>query len=153
MADLTDARNHAWRSLIDAMLVLEDALDRQSQRDGGLPHAHYRVLVVLYEAPDHRCAMSALAGQLRHSLSRLAHAVTSMEKSGLVTRSRSTDDRRVQFVHLTDVGIRLVKKVSPIQAREIRATALADLGQDQLLQLESITTGIVAALDREPRTP
>jgi len=48
---LTRKQNDAWRSLVLASHVLDDALDRQSQRDGGLPHAYYKVLVFLYEAP------------------------------------------------------------------------------------------------------
>ncbi|MET4782212.1 MarR family transcriptional regulator [Glaciihabitans sp. UYNi722] len=150
MSRLTDAQQEAWRSLMTATLVLDGALDRQSQRDGGMPHAHYKVLVVLYETSGRRLAMSALAAQLRYSPSRLTHTVVSMEKSGWLQRSRSTDDRRVQIVQLTEVGIRLVKKVSPIQATEVRARAFSQLSTKQVQQLDAITAAIVEGLDDQP---
>ncbi|HEY0260983.1 MAG TPA: MarR family transcriptional regulator [Lacisediminihabitans sp.] len=152
MTESTDAQRRAWRSLMTAVVVLEGALDRQSQRDGGMPHAYYQVLVVLYETPGRRLTMSELAARLRYSLSRLAHAVTSMERSGWVRRSRSTEDRRVQFVELTDAGIRSVRTVSPVQASEVRAKAFSLLSGEQVLQLEAIAAAIVAGLDGGPVT-
>lgn len=137
----------AWRSLISATLVLEDALERQSQRDGGMPHAYYAVLVRLFESTAQRQQMSALAQDLRYSLSRLTHAVTSMEKSGWVERIRSVDDRRVQVVVLTDAGVTMVRTVSPIQAREVRSRAFAALSPQQIGQLAEISRAIVVGLE------
>ena len=150
MSVLSDAQSGAWRSLMMASLVLDGALDRQSHRDGGMPHAHYQVLVVLYESPHRQLAMSALAAELRFSLSRLTHAVTNMERSGCLERSRSMKDRRVQNVTLTAAGIRLVKKVSPIQAREVRARAFSRLSDQQVEQLATITAAIVSGFDDGP---
>ncbi len=130
-----------------ATVVLEGSLDRQSQRDGGMPHAYYKILVVLYETPGRHLPMGVLAAELRYSLSRLAHAVASMEKSGWLRRSRSTDDRRVQFVQLTDRGIRTVRHVSPIQAAEVRARAFSRLTAEQVQQLTAITAAVIAGLD------
>jgi DNA-binding MarR family transcriptional regulator len=141
----SDAR--AWRSLVIAAHVLEEALDRQSQRDGGMPHAYYKLLVLLYETPGHSLPARELADRLRYSPSRLTHAVTSMEKSGWLTRSRSADDRRVQIIALTDAGTRLVRRVSPLQAVGVRAVALSRLTDEQVQQLEAIGSEIVAALD------
>ena len=150
MSGLSDAQQRAWRALVMTTLVLDDALDRQSQRDGGMPHAYYKLLVMLYESPDHQQSMSGLAAQLRYSLSRLAHAVTSMEKSDWLRRSRSEDDRRVQNVALTDAGIRLVRKVSPLQAAEVRARVFSRLTEQQVEQLEAIGAAIVEGLDDSP---
>lgn len=145
MGDPAEAR--AWRSLISATLILEEALERQAQRDGGMPHAYYAVLVQLFESTGQQRQMSALAHDLRYSLSRLTHAVTSMEKSGWVERIRSVDDRRVQIVLLTEAGVKMVRTVSPIQAREVRARAFNALSAEQLTQLEEISRAIVAGLD------
>ena len=144
---LTREQNDAWRSLVLATHVLDDALDRQSQRDGGLPHAYYKVLIFLYEAAERRMTMSALAETLRFSLSRMTHAIASMEKSGWLLRSIDPDDRRVRIVRLTEQGVALVRHVSPRQATEVREKAFAQLTPQQVEQLTEIGRALVAGLD------
>ena len=144
---LTPQQNSAWRSLVLLTHVLDDALDRQSQRDGGLPHTYYKVLVFLYETPGRRLTMGELAAQQRYSTSRMTHAVTSMEKSGWLRRTVSPTDRRVRLVELTQRGIDLVRTVSPHQAIDVRQKVFAHLDAQQVAQLEAITLAIVSGLD------
>jgi len=144
---LTREQNEAWRSLVLASHVLDDALDRQSQRDGGLPHAYYKVLVFLYESPDRRMTMGELAATQRYSVSRITHAVASMEKSGWLLRSVDPVDRRVRIVQLTQAGIDLVRHVSPRQATDVREKAFAHLNPQQVEQLTQIGRALVAGLD------
>lgn len=146
---LTPEQNDAWRSLVLVTHVLDDALDRQSQRDGGLPHAYYKVLVFLYESPDRRLTMSELAAQQRYSQSRMTHAVASMEESGWVRRVRAEHDRRVRYVELTDEGVALVRAVSPKQVTEVRQRAFAKLDPVQVSQLSAISLALVEGLDGE----
>ena len=43
-----DADEHAaWVSLLATVSLLEAALDRQLQRDSGMPHAYYQILAML----------------------------------------------------------------------------------------------------------
>jgi len=144
---LTPEQNSAWRSLVLVTHVLDDALDRQSQRDGDLPHAYYKVLVFLYETPDRRMTMGELAAQQRYSTSRMTHAVTAMEKSGWVRRTVSPTDRRVRLVELTEQGIDLVRAVSPRQVVEVRQKVFAHLDSVQVQQLEAISLAIVQGID------
>jgi DNA-binding MarR family transcriptional regulator len=144
---LTPAQNEAWRSLVLLAHVLDDALDRQSQRDGGLPHAYYKVLVFLYESPGRRLTMGELAATGRYSVSRMTHAVTSMERSGWLRRTRSDTDRRVRHVELTDDGIALVRHVSPRQAEDVRAKVFANLDAAETDELRRLSAAIVAGLD------
>jgi len=144
---LTPEQNSAWRSLVLVTHVLDDALDRQSQRDGDLPHAYYKVLVFLYESPGRRMSMGELAAQQRYSTSRMTHAVTAMEKSGWVRRTVSPTDRRVRLVELTDKGVDLVRAVSPQQVIDVRQKAFAHLDSTQVQQLEAISLAIVQGID------
>ena len=144
---LTPEQNSAWRSLVLVTHVLDDALDRQSQRDGDLPHAYYKVLVFLYESPGRHLTMGELAQQQRYSVSRMTHAVTSMEKSGWVRRTVSPTDRRVRLVELTQEGVDLVRAVSPQQAVDVRSKVFANLDSFQVQQLEAISLAIVQGLD------
>ena len=144
---LTPEQNSAWRSLVLVTHVLDDALDRQSQRDGDLPHAYYKVLIYLYESPGRHLTMTELAAQQRYSTSRMTHAVTSMEKSGWLRRTVSPTDRRVRLVELTQRGIDLVRTVSPRQAIDVRQKVFAHLDAQQVAQLEAISLAIVSGLD------
>lgn len=144
---LTPEQNEAWRSLVLVTHVLDDALDRQSQRDGDLPHAYYKVLVFLYETPGRRMTMSQLAAQQRYSTSRMTHAVTSMERSGWVRRVQDEADRRVRHVELTEEGVDLVRAVSPKQAQDVRSKVFAQLDPIQVSQLQAISLAIVDGLD------
>ena len=144
---LTPEQNEAWRSLVLVTHVLDDALDTQSQRDGDLPHAYYKVLVFLYESPGRRLTMSELAAQQRYSTSRMTHAVSSMEASGWLRRLPSETDRRVRYVELTDDGIALVRAVSPKQAEHVRAKVFEHLDHVQVAQLQAISLAIVDGLD------
>jgi DNA-binding MarR family transcriptional regulator len=146
---LTPEQNSAWRSLVLVTHVLDAALDRQSQRDGGLPHAYYTVLVFLFESPGRRLTMSELAVQQRYSTSRMTHAVTAMEKSGWVRRTVSPADRRVRLVELTQQGVDLVRVVSSQQVIDVRQRVFANLDPVQVQQLEAISLAIVRGLDDE----
>lgn len=143
---LSPEQNEAWRALIMASHVLDAALESQAQRDGGLPHAYYKVLVFLYESPERRMTMGELAATQRYSVSRVTHAVASMEKSGWVRRAVSERDRRVRFVQLTEAGIQLVRRVSPLQARDVREPALEGLSDEQIAQLTALSRAIAANL-------
>lgn len=144
---LTPEQNEAWRSLVLVTHVLDDALDRQSQDDGGLPHAYYKVLVFLYESPGQRLTMAELAAQQRYSASRMTHAVSSMEASGWVRRTRAEHDRRVRYVELTDEGVALVRAVAPRQVTAVREKAFSRLDPVQVTQLAAISLALVEGLD------
>ena len=75
---LNDEEQATWRSLMLTTMLLEEALDRQLQRDAGIPHAYYAILVTLSETPDRALRMSELAERMHYSQSRLTHAVTAL---------------------------------------------------------------------------
>ena len=143
---LTDDQQRAWRSLVLATHTVEEALDRQSRRDGGIPHAYYKLLVFLYEARDDGIPMSALAEQLGYSISRLTHAIASLQRSGWVTRRRSADDRRVQLVSITPEGVAIVRAVTPGQVREVREPVMQALSAQDAETLERLMAAVRAAL-------
>lgn len=144
---LTPHQQRAWRSLMSAVMVLDGALDRQSRRDGGLPHAHYTLLVLLYENGEKRLRMSQLAAALRSSPSRLTHAAASLERAGLVVRVTSTEDRRVQNLELTPAGVEVIRRVTPGQVAEIRERVFDALGPDDTAALDRIAAVIANAID------
>ncbi len=83
---LTAEEQRVWRSYIEAATLLEDHLDRQLQRDAGMPHVYYGLLVKLAESPRRRLRMTELARYAKITRSRLSHAIARLEKNGWVRR-------------------------------------------------------------------
>ena len=102
---LSAPEQRAWRNYIEATTLLLDALDRQLQRDAGIPHGYYEILVRLSEPADHTMRMSELAEATRSSRSRLSHAVSRLVERGWIERQDCETDRRGQLAHLTDAGL------------------------------------------------
>ena len=135
---LDDEQQQAWRELIAFVARLEDVLDRQLQRDAGMPHAYYQVLAMLSEAPARTLRMSELARRTTSSPSRLSHAVARLEEKGWVRRDRHPTDRRGALATLTDEGFAVLAAAAPGHVEAVRQLLFDRLDRDQVRQLRSI---------------
>ncbi len=147
---LTDAGNRAWRALALTSHLLTAELERQTQRDAGMPHIYYVLLVALYEAPDRRLRAGSLADAGRISPSRLSHAVRSMEKSGWVARRRAAGDGRGQEIELTDAGVDVVRRLAPRQQAAVRVPLLGGLSDSEATALAELLEPMIAHLGTPP---
>ena len=143
---LTTDEQLAWRAYLEATTLLFDALDRQLQRDSGIPHGYYEILVRLSETDGHTMRMSELADATRSSRSRLSHAVARLEDRGWVERRDCDTDRRGQLAVLTDVGFAALAEAAPGHVRAVRAHVIDHLNPQQVAQLREIGEAIVAGL-------
>src|SRR3954452_3953399 len=98
---LSQEEQHTWRAFLGATRLLSAQLDRQLQRDAGMPLAYYEILVRLSEAPDRALRMSERADAADSSRSRLSHAVARLEETGWVVRESCATDRRGAYARLT----------------------------------------------------
>ncbi len=114
---LTDREQDVWRSYRHATTLLEDHLDRQLQRDAGMPHIYYGLLVQLSQAPRRRMRMTQLAKDAKITRSRLSHAIARLEKNGWVRREDCPSDKRGQNAYLTDEGYEVLKRSAPRSRR------------------------------------
>jgi DNA-binding MarR family transcriptional regulator len=132
---LSEEETYAWHHFVQAYHLLERQIDQQLQRDAGLSHAQYNVLVVLSERPDHRMRMTELARRVVVSKSSLTYQIGKLEKSGLVRREpHESDDRGIVAV-LTEAGQELLRTTAPGHVETVR-TYLVDLfTPEQLAQL------------------
>lgn len=145
--DDSPGRVAVWEDLILAMHLLESALERQAHRDGGVSHGHFKLLVLLNAAENQTLGLKCLADSLRFSPSRISHALTALERQGLVTRRPTPGGRRSSEATLTDDGRRLVGRVLLAQRREIRDPLFDDLGDLATLALGDISARIIRSLD------
>ncbi|MEV4947678.1 MarR family transcriptional regulator [Streptomyces sp. NPDC053755] len=132
---LSDEEQHVWRAYLHATTLLEDHLDRQLQRDAGMPHVYYGLLVQLSQAPRRRLRMTELAKGAKITRSRLSHAVSRLEKNGWVLREDCPSDKRGQFAYLTDEGFAVLERSAPGHVAAVRQAMFDRLTPEQVEQL------------------
>jgi DNA-binding MarR family transcriptional regulator len=136
---LDDDEQVAWRSFLRAAAAIDEALDRQLQRDAGMPHAYYQVLAMLSESPGRTLRMSELAQLTTSSASRLSHAVARLEEKGWVRRERHPTDRRGALAVLTDDGFDALRGAAPGHVAAVRRVLFDRLAPEQVSQLRAIS--------------
>jgi DNA-binding MarR family transcriptional regulator len=139
-----------WRAFLGATRLVFEQLDRELQRDSGIPHGYYEILVRLSEAPDRALRMSALADRSQSSRSRLSHAVARLEENGWVRRETCASDKRGQIARLTDKGFAALAAAAPGHVEGVRSHVFDPLTPAQQQQLREISTALVDALQALP---
>lgn len=132
---LTPDQQIHWRSYLLGVARLNDALNRQLEREAGLSLSEYEILVRLSEADGRTLRMSDLATSLMHSRSRLTHTVGRLESQGLVERRSCSDDRRGVNCTMTDAGFDLLARSAPGHVRAVREHLVDRLTDDELRAL------------------
>jgi len=145
---LDDEEQATWRAYLAASRALMDTLDRELQRDAGMPHAYYEILVRLSEAPDHSLRMSDLADAAGASRSRLSHAVARLEEAGWVRREDCPTDRRGQLAVLTDAGLATLAAAAPGHVEGVRTHLFDVLTPAQVAELRRISEAVLGGLNR-----
>ncbi|GAB3879353.1 MarR family transcriptional regulator [Kibdelosporangium lantanae] len=152
MSDMTEVRwlntreQSVWRGFLTATGSFMEHLDRQMQRDSGMPLAYFEILAVLSEMPDRSLRMSELAEMCRSSRSRLSHAVSRLEEAGWVRRRACESDKRGSFAELTDAGFKVLEQAAPGHVNAVRAHLFDVLTEEQLDQLDKIAAAINTGL-------
>jgi DNA-binding MarR family transcriptional regulator len=149
---LTDEQQQTWRRFVEVLIRVPAALEAQLQRDAGLTHMGYFVLLTLSERPDHRMSMSNLAAGVNSSLSRLSHVVARLEGQGWVRRERNPEDGRVQIAVLTDEGYEKVVATAPGHVEAVQQLIFDRLTPTQVRALAKVSAAILQE-PLEVRTP
>lgn len=143
---LDEDEQRAWRAYLTVTQLLSDQLDRELQRDSGIPHAYYEILVRLSEAPERTLRMSQLAEASQSSRSRLSHAVARLEERGWVRRESCPTDRRGALAVLTDDGFGALAAAAPGHVEGVRRHLFDRLTSGQVRQLEEISQAVLRPL-------
>ena len=107
-------------------------LTKQAAREIGLTGPQLTVLKLLDTLGD--VSLSSLSERIRAQNSTVTGIIDRMEREGLVLRERSTSDRRVVYIRLTDKGRELARSV-PVEPMEIFRTVLSTLSRDDTRDL------------------
>jgi DNA-binding MarR family transcriptional regulator len=137
----------AWRSFCAMLFTLPTALDTQLRQDAKLSLFGYLVLAGLSEAPERTMPMSELAVLANGSLSRLSHAVSTLERRGWVRRSPCERNGRITYATLTDDGYAKIVAAAPGHVETVRRLVLDALTRDQLRTLGALCRLLPNALE------
>jgi DNA-binding MarR family transcriptional regulator len=140
---LSDEQQQMWRRFVEVLIRVPAALETQLQRDAGLTHMGYVVLLTLSEQPDRRMPMSHLARSVSSSLSRLSHVVARLEGLGWVRRERNLQDGRVQIAVLSDEGFAKVVETAPGHVEAVQRLVFDRLTPAQVRQLAKAAESIL----------
>lgn len=109
----------------------------------GLTYPQYITLTLLWEQDGQ--SVGQLAGRLKMESSTLTPLLKRIEKLGVVSRKRGTDDERQVFVHLSDKGRALQEHAPRITECLISATGLEMTQlQDLVATLAELTENLAA---------
>ena len=133
----------ALRSSVAGLFAAERRLRSRDRAPGELSHAHIRSLRALDEG-------EMTAGELARSAELNPASVTAMldhlEDSGIVERRRSTTDRRVCHVALTDTGRELLARKTA-QWQALWEERLGGYDEVELAAAERIARDIAGLFD------
>jgi DNA-binding MarR family transcriptional regulator len=142
----TDEELSAWKVNILSWQLIERCLDKQLQRDSGMPHTYYAILVALNDQKDRSLPLTRIAERLDYSQSRMSHAVARLEESGWVERVSDSADRRVTLLHLTDAGRNAFAAASVGHIAEVRRVFFSALDEQDLNDLRRIGGKLFSSL-------
>ncbi|MBL8116208.1 MAG: MarR family transcriptional regulator [Anaerolineae bacterium] len=121
--------------LINDLYVLLDAADRKVLSRFGLSVSQYRLMILLSDYEGHH--LTTLSDHLLCARSTVTRLIDQLEANGLVARSHDEEDRRAQFVCLTEKG-KVVWEAVAVEhaaALEYALTGLSEPERSQLLVL------------------
>ena len=135
----------AWLQLVGTFTLLPAALDSQLQREAGMSHFEFGVLVALSRQPGRSLRLKDLAVVANGSPSRLSHVISRLERRGWVRRTRETKGRATH-AELTDDGYRKLMETGPIHFQEVRRLVFDVLTPEEVKALKQVTGRINAGL-------
>jgi DNA-binding MarR family transcriptional regulator len=140
---LDEKEQRAWRAFIAAQRVVNSRIEQQMQRDAGIPHTYFEILVRLADSQYGRLRMSELAVATLGSRSRLSHAVSRLEQCGWVRREGIETDRRGQVAIITEQGRQKLTDTAPGHVETVRQAVFDALSPEQIAQLHDICGTLV----------
>jgi len=112
----------SWGALMMLNRTVSQALDAELRRAHDLAVTEFDVLITLFNAPDQRLGMSALAERVLLSPAGTTHLVTRLERDGKVRREVDPTDRRKWFTVLTAEGDRTLREARRTHNDVLRRT-------------------------------
>lgn len=135
-----------WRAFLNGVARINEHLEAEL-RQFGLDLGEYEILVHLSESDDSSLRMSALAGRVRQSRSRLTHTVARMETKGLVARTACPSDRRGVIAVMTTRGHDLLVQAAPFHVDSVRRALIDPVDPEDFAALGRAMEAVASVTD------
>src|SRR5258706_1228006 len=152
MASAKNSKRHSAPPEARAFIAILSAADRLSQqaeqlvKDSGLTGTQYNVLRILRGAEPAGLPCKGIGDRMISHDPDMTRLLDRMEKRGLITRDRQTDDRRVIKTRITAQGLDILKKIdTPIQ--KLHKRQFLHMGATRLKTLAAALEEVI------PKTP
>lgn len=109
----------------------------------GITYPQYLVLLVLWERGD--TSVTGIGQELQLETGTLSPLLKRLEATGLVARTRQTDDERSVLISLTPAGRELETHTAGVQDEAVAATGLSVTQLDEMRDTLSALTGRLRA--------
>ena len=129
-------------AILEAIVYLSTEsrrITKEISRRADLTGPQLTVLKMLEGLGD--LSLSDLSERIRAQNSTVTGIIDRMEREGLVVRTRSTEDRRVVRIKLTEKGARIARDIA-VEPMEIFRSALENLSPGEMRDLLKILTKI-----------
>jgi MarR family transcriptional regulator, organic hydroperoxide resistance regulator len=129
-------------SILEAIVYLyteSRRVTKEVARRADLTGPQLTVLKVLEGLGD--LSLSELSERIRAQNSTVTGIIDRMEREDLVVRARSTEDRRVVHIKLTEKGARIAREIA-VEPMEVFRSALESLSAGEMRDLLKILTKI-----------
>jgi MarR family transcriptional repressor of emrRAB len=113
-----------------------------------LGDTHYHVLAILYGSADETSTATELSEACNEKPANLTRVCDELAVKGLIARGSKPGDRRAVMISLTEQGRALIERILPEVSAEL-TSVYADLSQEELDQLASLTARVLRNLDNE----
>lgn len=134
----TSLEQEAFLNLLRTVAELSDSFVRVL-RPHGVSGTQYNVLRILRGSGPEGLCRNEIRDRLLTRMPDVTRLLDRMEEAGLVSRTRSAEDRRQVGTHLTDRGRELVDRLDEVVAEEHRSR-LGHLSENQLHTLVELLT-------------
>ena len=134
-----------WLRLLTCANLIEGRVRRRLRNSFAMTLPRFDLLAQLERAPD-GLAMGELSRRLMVTNGNVTGLIESMAREGLVERSATARDRRVQRVRLTAAGQRFFDRVTPVHEGWI-AAMMAELGRKEMATLYALLARLKHALE------
>jgi DNA-binding MarR family transcriptional regulator len=133
-----------------ALVKAADTLAMQAEqllKGSGLSATQYNVLRILRGAEPSGLACRAIGERMISRDPDITRLLDRMEKVGLITRERQTDDRRVVKTRITAAGLAALKALD-MPVREMHKQQFAQLSAAKLKTLATVLSQLQAGLNQ-----
>jgi DNA-binding MarR family transcriptional regulator len=132
--------------LIKSATRLEQRIDTAVRQECGISHTMLEVLIRLCRQPGEEVSQRQLADDLTLTSSGTTRLIDRMEKSGLVRRLPSPEDRRVALLEPTEQGHAVFLQAAVVHARVVQRYFVDPLDSDAYARLTHALGEINSAL-------